>query len=559
MTSRGPLYLLRPTFLSIRNRFRKPKKTFEGKAFPTLLVGGVIWLAMAAVATRLLRTFDAQPEIARLLAGKVLDVSLAGGLAIAVVAMSVAALGVLYDDRDLPLMLTAPVDWLALFGSQLARVAVYGGVPVLLVLSPVLWAAWTTQVGGGVYWGVVALGAPAFLATAAAVGTFIAILGVRYVGQRKARALFAFALLSAIAVAFIWVRTGLPGRVLTGGPVDPMMIAEALSEPTAPWLPSSWWAGALMASSRSVDLFALAAMLGAGLLTVAGCAGVYAKLYPGTGRTLEAGRVSGRSLAGRLFRASGRAPLLVRESARLLRDRSVWGHWLLLGVATLVYLSNLHLLRPAGPDSTGQMLVEVVTVLNLGVGALLVASAAVHSVFPQISVDGASLWVLRAGPVAMGDLVRAKLWVARAALLPVAVIIAVSGALVLRASLPLVGLSIVTSAVLAWAMASGAIWFGAQYARFDARSAAEVASSGGAAVFTLAALAVSAVTLFAVAPFAFRYLGSGAILERLPAYFAGPTWQMVGLAVAAHLFPLTLSWWATRRAPVALERALANL
>ena len=63
---------------------------------------------------------------------------------------------------------------------------------------------------------------------------------------------------------------------------------------------------------------------------------------------------------------------------------------------------------------------NVVPFLNLVLAGFVLASIAARFIFPGVSLEGRTLWLLRSSPLAMRDLLWAKFWVGTLPLLVLA-------------------------------------------------------------------------------------------------------------------------------------------
>src|SRR5678815_449662 len=85
-----------------------------------------------------------------------------------------------------------------------------------------------------------------------------------------------------------------------------------------------------------------------------------------------------------------------------------------------VYVFNIKYLPLRGEGMTF-FLVNIVPFLNLVLAGFVLASIAARFIFPGVSLEGRSLWLLRSSPMSMRDLLWSKFWVGTMPLLILAV------------------------------------------------------------------------------------------------------------------------------------------
>jgi ABC-2 type transport system permease protein len=141
------------------------------------------------------------------------------------------------------------------------------------------------------------------------------------------------------------------------------------------------------------------------------------------------------------------------------------------------------------------MLTNVVVFLNTGLAGFVLAAIAARLVFPAISLEGRSLWLLRSSPLRMPSLVWSKFWVGVIPLLLLAVAITAGTNMILRVSGFMAALSVGTMVVMTFTITAMALGFGAVYPKFKSENAADVPTSFGGLLFMMTATAFIAVVI----------------------------------------------------------------
>jgi ABC-2 type transport system permease protein len=195
--------------------------------------------------------------------------------------------------------------------------------------------------------------------------------------------------------------------------------------------------------------------------------------------------------------------LVIKDVRNFFRDTTQWSQLVLLAVLVIVYVYNIKVLPLFSGEDVGFMLTNVVVFLNTGLAGFVLAAIAARLVFPAISLEGRSLWLLRSSPLKMPALVWSKFWVGVVPLLVLAVAITAGTNMILRVSGFMAALSIGTMVAMTFALTAMALGFGAVYPKFNSENAADVPTSFGGLLFMMSATA---------------FIGVVIILEAWPVY-----------------------------------------
>ncbi len=93
-----------------------------------------------------------------------------------------------------------------------------------------------------------------------------------------------------------------------------------------------------------------------------------------------------------------RRELVLKELRLFFRDTTQWSQLILLAVLVVVYVFNIKYLPLRGEGITF-FLVNVVPFLNLVLAGFVLASIAARFIFPAVSLEGRTLWLLRSSPM----------------------------------------------------------------------------------------------------------------------------------------------------------------
>jgi ABC-2 type transport system permease protein len=506
------LHLLRPKWLTARARARGGDRGRPARIAILGITGALFWAFVLVVVFRLLSYFRGVPDIGPLLAGKLLGLIFVSFFSILLLSNIITALSSFFVARDLDLLVAAPVDWLRLYGAKLLETAVHSSWMVVLMAVPIFVAYGVVYEGGLLFPLVVLSTFIPFLLIPAVVGSAITLLLVRVFPARRTRDI-----LSVIAV----LAAG--GLVLLFRMLRPEQLARpegfrslvdfiaVLQTPTSPFLPSEWVQRGLMSTLLGMPdalphylLWSTAAafiVLGAGLHRV-----LYARGFTKAQESSE--RWARDTWLKRVARAVlsplgiVRRELILKETRVFFRDTTQWSQLILLGVLVIVYVFNVKFLPLRGEGVTF-FLVNVIPFLNLVLAGFVLASIAARFIFPGVSLEGRTMWLLKSSPLRIRDLLWAKFWIGTLPLLVLALGIVFVTNVLLQVSSFMMYVSLFSITLLTFALAGLALALGTLFPQFDTENAAQIPTSFGGLVYMMGSIAL---------------IGAVVVLEARPVY-----------------------------------------
>jgi ABC-2 type transport system permease protein len=195
--------------------------------------------------------------------------------------------------------------------------------------------------------------------------------------------------------------------------------------------------------------------------------------------------------------------MVAKDVRTFFRDTTQWSQLVLLAVLVIVYIYNIRVLPIFSGEDIGFMLKNVIVFLNIGLAGFVLAAIAARLVFPAISLEGRSLWLLKSSPLRLPTLVWSKYWVGVVPLLVLAVSLTVGTNVILRVTGFMNVVSLGTIVLLTLALAAMALAFGAVYPKFNSENAADVPTSFGGLLFMMSSTA---------------FIGIVVVLEAFPVY-----------------------------------------
>lgn len=495
----GLLALYSPKWRTTRRR------AAESGSFARVLLLGVIglafWLVLFTIMVRVLAYFNRTAGLGEVLAVKLLATMLLAFLPILLLSNVITALSSFFLARDLELLAAAPVDQLRIYGARFLETVVHSSWMIVLVLIPVLTAYATVFHAPYGFFLVAPVVLLAFLVLPAVLGTLTTQVLVNVFPARRARDILALVALLGAAAFVVVFRMMRPEQLARPeGFRDLVDFIAALRTPQSVWLPSEWAADALLTplglTGSGADSFPLLLLVTTAAAFLVLGAWAHGRLFlSGLTRAQEGGRrreapETSRWNAERLIPGPLTARSLVLKDLRtFFRDTTQWSQLILLAVLVAVYVYNIKVLPLFSGEDVGFMLRNVVVFLNTALAGFVLAAIAARLVFPAISLEGQSLWLLRSSPLRLSSLVWSKYWVGLVPLLLIAVAITVGTNTILGVSGFVATVSLLTIIALCFSLTALALGFGAIYPKFNSENPADIPTSFGGLLFMMTATA----------------------------------------------------------------------
>lgn len=506
------LHLVSPKILTARARAASKERGAGARIGVLVTFGALFWAFIFGVLYRLLTYFRGVEEIGPFLAGKLLGLVLLSFVSILLLSNVITALSGFFLAKDLDMLVAAPLDWLKLYGAKLLETVVASSWMVVLMAVP-MFAAYGLAYDGGLFFPVltVLLFVP-FLVIPAVVGSGTTLLLVNVFPARRTRDILSVIAVLAAGGVVVLFRLLRPEKLARPEGFRSLLdFVAVLRTPTSPLLPSEWLQKGVMGFlTDTLDVLPIYLLWTTGAAAVVLGALVHRRLYftgftkaqEGAQKWAKAGAFG--TFGRTVLRPFGvlRRELLLKELRLFFRDSTQWSQLILLGVLVVVYVFNIKFLPLTGEGVTF-FLRNIVPFLNLVLAGFVLASIAARFLFPGVSLEGRTLWLLRSSPMEMRALLWAKFWVGTAPLLLLAIgIVAVTDWL-LQVTPFMFFVSVGTITLMTFALAGLAVGFGTLFPQFETENAAQIPTSFGGLLYMMTAVGV---------------IGGVVILEARPVY-----------------------------------------
>ncbi len=497
--SASVLHLFGPKWRTARARSTQGEKGRGTRVAAMGLIGLVFWALAFGALFKVLTYFKGVPEIGPLLAGKLLGVMLLSFVSILLLSNVITSLSSFFLARDLDLLVSAPVDWLAIYTAKLFETTLHSSWMVVLLSVPIV-SAYGFAFDGGFGFPFVAVAAfLPFLVIPSVIGSAATLLLVNIFPARRTRDILSVITVLAGAGVVVLFRLMRPEKLARPEGFKSLVeFIAVLRGPTSPALPSEWLQRTLMGwLTGDFDLLPLYLLWTTAAALVVMGALLHRSLYAiGFTKAQESAQQTVRSggapsVLARLLSPFGvrRRELVLKEVRVFFRDTTQWSQLILLAVLVVVYVVNIKFL-PLSGDGISMFIVNLIPFLNLGLAGFVLASIAARFLFPGVSLEGRSWWLLRASPTSMRELLWSKFWVGTLPLLILALSIVMVTNVLLQVTPFMFYVSIGSIVLLTFAIAGLAVGFGTLFPRFETENAAQIPTSFGGLMFMMTSVMV---------------------------------------------------------------------
>ncbi len=531
------LILLHPRYHAVRNRLTRLKKGDGLKTSILALLGVAFWAFMFIVSYRVLSYFRTVEGLGDLLALRLLSMVLLTFFSILVFSNVVTALSTFYLSGELEILHSSPIRIESIYRAKFVETLIDSSWMTLIYGLPVFIAYGAVFKAGLAYYGGLLLTIVPFLIIPAAIGIIVTMLLVSAFPARRARDVLVLLGLLFFVVLYILFRMLRPEQL-----VDPdafptlVQYLTAMRGPVSPLLPSSWASDALaplLKKKVSDALFFLLVLWSTALAGIVIAEWVCGKIYyAGWSRSQEGKKAKlSRSRAADLFfrlavlpfRGTMRA-IVLKDIKLFFRDTSQWSQLFLLLALTVVYIYSFKLLpleRAALPTIYIQNLISF---LNLGMVGFVTSAVAVRFVFPAVSLEGESFWIVRSSPLPLKDFLWAKFWSSVLPLLVLSEVLIVVSNILLKVSGLMMSIGVATVFLMTIAIAALGIGMGAAFPRFRYENVAQIPTGFGGIAYMIVTM---------------MFIGAVITLEAWPVYRI-----FLAQAMGAGMGPAKWAWVA---------------
>lgn len=521
--------LLKIRLWTFKNKGRSKKRWVKIGVFAG--AGGLLWIGIFEVTLRVLFYIKSIEDIGDILAYKLLSMIILTFFSLLIFSSILTSLSKLFLSRDLHLVHALPVRHENVFLARWIESTIDSSWMVIVYTIPVLISYGVAFRPGLFFYANIFLSLFPLCIIASGLSALTVMVVVILLPASRIRSVFVFLGLFMFVVLYVAFRLLKPERL-----VDPeafattLLYLQSLRTPSSPLLPSTWIFDGLSASLRNDitgSLFHLAISWSGSLFFVFANLFLAKLLYfKGFSRSqvsavkLFKGRKDRLSRIFFFFPGPTRA-FLVKEIRIFRRDQTQWSQIFLIGALVAIYVYNFHVLPLEKSPIETVYLQNLFSFLNMALAAFVLTAVTARFVFPCISIEGNSFWIVKSSPISIRSFLMIKFLIYLWPLLLLAQILIITTNLLLKVTPFMMILSSFTLLFLTPGVVSIGIGLGAAYPDFSTENPNQVVTGFGGLVFML---------------FSAAFIGAIIIIE------AGPVYAL--FMSRLKNYPLSLWQWA---------------
>jgi len=503
-----------PRFMALKNRLTRLAPGDKLRTAVLIVLGLAFWAVLFGVSFRVLVYFKTIEGLGDLLALRLLSMILLTFFSVLVFSNIITSLSTYYLSGELDILLSSPVRVETIYRAKFIETIIDSswmtliyGLPVFIAYGAVFKASVPFYVG------LIFTLVP-YLCVPAAVGIVVTMLLVNAFPARRAKDVIVLLGLLSFVIIYILFRVLQPERL-----VDPdafpslVQYLTAMRAPLSPLLPSSWATeilSPLLRKSRGESLFYLMMLWSTALAFIVigewACLKIY---YAGWTRSREGKKapLSRSSAADAFFTAVSRPfpekmrAIVLKDVKLFFRDTSQWSQLFLIFALMVVYIYSFKLLPLERAAMPSFFLENLISFLNLGMVGFVTSAVAVRFVFPAVSLEGPSFWIIRSAPLSLKDFLWSKFWSSLLPLLVLAEVLIVLSNFLLKVTPFMMALGIATVFIMTFGITALGIGIGAVYPRFKYENVAQIPTGfGGIVCMLLTMLLIGCTVMFEAWP-----------------------------------------------------------
>ena len=507
--------LVKPKFISIRNRWRQGfdiRKQF-GRDLVILIFSLAVVLGIYNGCSSALEKIHASSDVAYLPASLPMGLILLLLFSMLLFSNAVSALGAFYLGKDLDFILSAPVSKWHLYSGKLLEVLLSSSWMALIFGIPAIVAFGKAYDAPYYYYLAVIVVLLPYFVLPSAISVILVTLFTRIIPANKTRSILIIVGLLSLWGVYLLARLIDPDSTSFQDVTDVLRLVSILSIPNTDWVPSYWAAvclGEILEPTGKSIWPYLSLLYSSAAFVVAGAFLLVRQLhydaYSKSRSSSHALRLKSKTAHHRLATFT---PLLnqqfrgiiSKEYKNFSRDMTQAIQLLLLLGLCMIYLYNFRILHAIHglPTSTRLWWQGFLVISNVGMGAFVITAVCTRFVFPSMSLEGQSFWILQTSPIGLRDILRAKFWCWLVPVATISSIIFASGALAINAEPHIVIINALSSWVICYGIVGLAVGLGAFFANFDWEHSSQLAASFGSLVFMLSSTILICASLVPVA------------------------------------------------------------
>jgi ABC-2 type transport system permease protein len=490
--------LLSPRILGLKNSLFSASYGNRKKPLIMVIVGLVFWALMFVVSSRMLIYFRSVEVIGDILAHHLLAMVFLTFFSLLIFSNIITALSNLYLSEDLELCHSLPSSLEEVFISKAVYTLIDSSWMVIIFGMPIMMAyAYVYRPGPGFYFALFHSGL-ALSIISSGIGILFVMIMVSIFPAQRTRDIIMLLMIFMIVTLYLMFRFLRPERLVNPDAFFSItQYVTSLQGPDHPYLPTHWvtellWRFLEGQEGKSevfevILLWSSAASMMVINIWVAG-----STYLTGYSKSQEARqRRAGKGLLNLLIRCLKRpvkpdlASIMDKDIRTFFRDNTQWSQLLLLGALVVVYIYNFSVLPLERSPIRLEFLQNIIAFLNLGLAGFVLAAVSVRFIFPALSSEGKSFWIIQASPLSMKRLLWGKFFIYVPPMFLLGGILIIVTNYLLHVTTFMMILTSATMFLAVFAIIAMGIGFGALYPNFRYENISQVATGFGGLMYMI--------------------------------------------------------------------------
>jgi ABC-2 type transport system permease protein len=477
-------------------------------------IGFAFWAGTFAIFYRVLNYFQKIEGFGDILAYKLLSMALITFFSLLIFSSILTTLAKLYLSKDLSLVHAMPVSREKIFLSRWIESSMDSSWMVFIYSLPLFLSYGLIYKAGVSYYATVAVNILPFCLIASSLSALIVMAAAVVLPAGRIRSAFVFMGLLMFLLLILSFRLTRPERFVRPEAFTSLMLyLKSLESPASPLLPSTWFFDSLKASlSGSLEgVFFHSALSWSFAITM-----IFITSWV-SGAVYFKGLSKAQTASVRFFPSLGFWTLgyafflkflpgparafTVKEIKTFFRDQTQWSQIFLMAALIVIYLYNFSVLPLDKSAIKLEYLQNLISFLNMGLAAFVIAAVSARFVFPAVSHEGDAFWIVKSSPISIRTFLWIKFFVYFFPLVILSEILIIMTNIILHVTPFIMILSVLTIFFMVPGIIAMGIGLGATYPDFKSENPAQsVTSLGGITYMTLCIGFIGAVVVLEAGP-----------------------------------------------------------
>ena len=473
------------------------KRKFSLKKSIIIISGAVFLVFMYYLFYRLLNYLIAVPLLGPILILKIISMIFMTNWLMLIYSSIITSFSTFYFSSDLPFLISSPFSFNDIFAVKYLEATLYSSWTIMVIFIPFFLAFGKLYSVNIVFYLLVTVSMIPFFMSASGIGIMAALLMMSIFPSRRTRDLLIFAGVLAGASIYVFLRVLQPEKLLNPETLGSVVnYLSAMQAPSFQYLPSYWITKIMLSASAKLFLqyfWYLGLLVAAAVVLFLINTVVASRLYYSSWAQAQEGSSGSRKEnwgALGVFKDKIQRAMLEKDARSFIRDTSQWSQLLLIGALMIVYVFNIYKL----PAEAYKVSI-IISFLNLAMVGFVLSALSLRFVFPAISIEGSSYWVIKSSPVSPRRLILLKYRMVILPLVLIGLTLVWLSNVLLKVNDIVMYMSLFTVIVMTAGITSIGIGFGALYPNFKVENITQIESSSGGFMCMIISLAYIAVII----------------------------------------------------------------